>query len=49
MGESLGIHFSSDILAFALEKEKNTRIENITIFEAEMSIGDAFAFTPFIC
>ena len=48
LGESLGIHFSPGILAFTLETQKLTRIEYIAIFEAEISIGDVFAFTPFI-
>ena len=43
----MGIHFSYDILAFALEKEKLTRIEYIAIFEADISIGDVFACPPF--
>ena len=48
LGESLGIHFSPVILAFTLETQKLTRIEYIAIFEAEISIGDVFACTPFI-
>ena len=48
MEEYLGIHFSSDILAFALEKEKLTRTYYIAIFEADISIGDVFACPPFI-
>ena len=48
LGEILGIHFSPGILAFALGKEKLTRIDFIAIFEANISIGDVFAFTPFI-
>ena len=47
LGESLGIHFSPGILAFTLETQKLTRIEYIAIFEAEISIGDVFACTPF--
>ena len=43
----MGIHFSSDILAFALEKEKLTRTYYIAIFEADISIGDVFACPPF--
>ena len=43
----MGINFSSDILAFALEKEKLTRTEYIAIFEADISIGDVFACAPF--
>ena len=31
-----------------LDTQKWTRIEYIDIFEAEISIGDVFAFTPFI-
>ena len=40
LGWSLGIYFSSGILAFPLEKEKMTRIEYIAVFEADISIGD---------
>jgi hypothetical protein len=47
LGESLGIHFSG-ILSFTLERQKFTRIEYIAIFDAEISIGDVFACTPFI-
>ena len=43
----MGIHFYSDILAFAFEKEKNAKIEYIAIFEADISIGDVFACPPF--
>ena len=43
LGESLDIHFYPGILACTLEKQKLTRI-----FEAEISIGDVFAFTPFL-
>ena len=48
LGESLGIIFSPGILAFTLETQKLTRIGYIAIFEVEISIGDVFAFTPFI-
>ena len=43
----MGIHFYSDILAFAFEKDKLTRIEYIAFFEADISIGDDFACAPF--
>ena len=39
--------FSPDILAFTLETQKLTRTEHHAIFEAKISIGDVFAFTPF--
>ena len=42
-----GIHFSAGILAFTLKTHTLTRIEYIAIFEAEISIGDVFACTPF--
>jgi hypothetical protein len=48
LGESSGINFYPRILAFTLETQKFTRIEYIAIFEAEISIGDIFAFTSFI-
>jgi hypothetical protein len=48
LGESLGIHFSPGILAFTLDTQKLTRIEYIFIFQAEISIGDVFAYTPFM-
>ena len=47
LGESLVIHFSPGILAFTLETQKFTRIQYMAIFEAEISIGDVFAFIPF--
>jgi hypothetical protein len=47
LGESLGINFSTGILAFTLETQKLTKLEYIAIFEAEISIGDVFAYTPY--
>ena len=38
LGESFAIHFSPGTLAFTLETQQLTRIEYITIFEAEISI-----------
>ena len=39
--------FVSWYIGLTLETQKLTRIEYIDIFEAEISIGDVFAFTPF--
>ena len=35
-------------IGLAFETQKLTRIEYIAIFEAEISIGDVFACTPFL-
>ena len=46
-GRKLRYSFFSWYIGLTLETQKLTRIEYIAIFEAEISIGDVFAFTPF--
>ena len=46
-GRKLRYSFFSWYIGLTLEKQKLARIEYIAIFEADISIGDVFAFTPF--